>query len=754
MSLWFGLRLPENNPRRRTPQRAPDTVKDAPDDGVLAVPVELDARTTSNSECVCITDVERHISNSERKRKAHSEDERETLRHLQANLQRRRDEQLKTLTDRGKKRPPPPMQHSYASMHLPPGVRMSLQGFPAPFTSMYSQGLGSTAHMHPVPSSSGGASSEEDLNTLVSGADQALLSTAAAAGDELEAHRRAIEGLVDDPNSFWGFEAMRIVHNPHSLPGQPQYERFVAAAATAAKATAPAPLAQSQSRPGEPPEPSGAPAEPSGAAAPPPIKLVFHGTAEANVESILRDGMDPSRRGEHGQAYGPGEYFAVSAFLSLGYCRGGAQLLVFAVIDEKAVRGGGRGGIVVVDQVERQLPLATIHIQQPDEAVLRAANLARQAAAAAARAQAAAKRAMKKAQVMKLLMNGDHDAAAELYGALVAEHDARCRSGVPAAAAADGGPSDGMPTRLPRWAHELRFYLRDLPRDLVEALFPGVIPVEFDGATGGWRHTAAFPWPPTIESLGRTEPPASSFYASAPDDSHIDQFDAEVLRKQAADEQKEADKAEAHARSVRAAELARRQSSRRHPAATASATPRASAPPATVAAVMKELRRLKKLPDVALGSLLPAGQGESGPPFEVTLPDESNLLVWRVAMALPADTSIGEELRSHPGLLRPVVDLELVFGFDFPASPPFVRVVSPRFAFHTGHVTVGGSICMELLTTSGWDPSFTIEATLIMVRDTMLSGGARLDPLRATFSYGESEARAAFLRVARQHGWQ
>ena len=33
--------------------------------------------------------------------KAHSEDERETLRHLQANLKRRREEQLKTLT-RGK----------------------------------------------------------------------------------------------------------------------------------------------------------------------------------------------------------------------------------------------------------------------------------------------------------------------------------------------------------------------------------------------------------------------------------------------------------------------------------------------------------------------------------------------------------------------------------------------------------------------------------------------------------------------------
>lgn len=37
--------------------------------------------------------------------------------------------------------------------------------------------------------------------------------------------------------------------------------------------------------------------------------------------------------------------------------------------------------------------------------------------------------------------------------------------------------------------------------------------------------------------------------------------------------------------------------------------------------------------------------------------------------------------------------------------PPFVRVVRPRFQFRTGHVTIGGSICMELLTLSGWNSS-------------------------------------------------
>jgi ubiquitin-conjugating enzyme E2 Q len=49
--------------------------------------------------------------------------------------------------------------------------------------------------------------------------------------------------------------------------------------------------------------------------------------------------------------------------------------------------------------------------------------------------------------------------------------------------------------------------------------------------------------------------------------------------------------------------------------------------------------------------------------------------------------------------------LEMKFSAEYPHVPPFVRVVKPRFQFRTGHVTIGGSICMELLTKSGWSSS-------------------------------------------------
>ena len=58
---------------------------------------------------------------------------------------------------------------------------------------------------------------------------------------------------------------------------------------------------------------------------------------------------------------------------------------------------------------------------------------------------------------------------------------------------------------------------------------------------------------------------------------------------------------------------------------------------------------------------------------------------------------------------QPVIELEMTFPNEYPMKPPFVRVVRPRFKFLTGHITIGGSICMEVLTSSGWSPSNDIE---------------------------------------------
>lgn len=107
--------------------------------------------------------------------------------------------------------------------------------------------------------------------------------------------------------------------------------------------------------------------------------------------------------------------------------------------------------------------------------------------------------------------------------------------------------------------------------------------------------------------------------------------------------------------------------------------------------------------------------------------------------------------------------LEMRFGRDFPLSPPFVRVVRPRFLPFMegggGHVTAGGAMCMELLTNTGWSPASSLESVLLQVRLAICSTDpkpARLQGMGARVlqtDYGVSDAFDAYQRAALRHGW-
>ena len=107
--------------------------------------------------------------------------------------------------------------------------------------------------------------------------------------------------------------------------------------------------------------------------------------------------------------------------------------------------------------------------------------------------------------------------------------------------------------------------------------------------------------------------------------------------------------------------------------------------------------------------------------------------------------------------IRSVV-IELRFGKNYPMTPPFVRVIRPRFLGFMqgggGHVTAGGALCMELLTNSGWSAVSNIESVLLQVRLAMSSTEpkpARLEhgPVR---DYQVGEAVDAFIRACHAHG--
>ena len=140
--------------------------------------------------------------------------------------------------------------------------------------------------------------------------------------DVLADQRKSIRSWLATNAS--GLHIVACDANPHSMPGKPLYNRFVESWQRVPDQT---------------------------------VKLCFHGTAEANIDAICRDGLDPARRS--GQAYGPGEYFgaAGNATISVAYCKGGRKMLVFAVLVDKSGLTLDNGQIIVVNKPEYQLPL-------------------------------------------------------------------------------------------------------------------------------------------------------------------------------------------------------------------------------------------------------------------------------------------------------------------------------------------------------------------------------------------------------------
>ena len=104
------------------------------------------------------------------------------------------------------------------------------------------------------------------------------------------------------------------------------------------------------------------------------------------------------------------------------------------------------------------------------------------------------------------------------------------------------------------------------------------------------------------------------------------------------------------------------------------------------------------------------------------------------------------------------VVLEIRFNKDFPYTPPYVRVIRPRFlSFNQGgggHIVLGGAMCMELLTNTGWSSVSSMESVLMQIRMAIASEPfARLD-MHGAGDYGTGEAADGYIRACQTHGWQ
>ena len=155
--------------------------------------------------------------------------------------------------------------------------------------------------------------------------------------------------------------------------------------------------------------------------------------------------------------------------------------------------------------------------------------------------------------------------------------------------------------------------------------------------------------------------------------------------------------------------------------------------------LMKEYKTLVEQPTSQLG-------------FKINLPSQDSLELWHIAIqsdGFEGNPKIQEDMKKYN--IKEVI-LEFRFNENYPVQPPFVRILSPRFIYRTGHITLGGSICMELLTNQGWDITTSVSTVITYVKSAILEGEGQIDP-NSRNGYTLEEAQDAFNRMLKSHGW-
>ncbi|XP_068860184.1 ubiquitin-conjugating enzyme E2Q-like protein 1 isoform X1 [Aphelocoma coerulescens] len=131
--------------------------------------------------------------------------------------------------------------------------------------------------------------------------------------------------------------------------------------------------------------------------------------------------------------------------------------------------------------------------------------------------------------------------------------------------------------------------------------------------------------------------------------------------------------------------------------------------------LMKELQDIARLSDRFIS---------------VELVDES-LFDWNVKLhQVDKDSVLWQDMKETN---TEYILLNLTFPDNFPFSPPFMRVLSPRL--ENGYVLDGGAICMELLTPRGWSSAYTVEAVMRQFAASLVKGQQKA-ALRAPVGFG------------------
>ncbi|XP_006635938.2 ubiquitin-conjugating enzyme E2Q-like protein 1 [Lepisosteus oculatus] len=154
--------------------------------------------------------------------------------------------------------------------------------------------------------------------------------------------------------------------------------------------------------------------------------------------------------------------------------------------------------------------------------------------------------------------------------------------------------------------------------------------------------------------------------------------------------------------------------------------------------LMKELQEIKRLADNFI---------------TVELADD-NLFEWNVKLhQVDKDSALWQDMKETN---TEYILLNISFPDNFPFSPPFMRVLTPRL--ENGYVLDGGAICMELLTPRGWSSAYTVEAVMRQFAASLVKGQGRIcrKAGKSKKAFSRKEAEATFKSLVKTHekyGW-
>ncbi|KAK2887161.1 hypothetical protein QQF64_013847 [Cirrhinus molitorella] len=154
--------------------------------------------------------------------------------------------------------------------------------------------------------------------------------------------------------------------------------------------------------------------------------------------------------------------------------------------------------------------------------------------------------------------------------------------------------------------------------------------------------------------------------------------------------------------------------------------------------LMKELQEIRRLGDNFI---------------TVELADD-NLYDWNVKLhQVDKDSALWQDMKETN---TEYILLNVTFPDNFPFSPPFMRVLTPRL--ENGYVLDGGAICMELLTPRGWSSAYTVEAVMRQFAASLVKGQGRIcrKAGKSKKAFSRKEAEATFKSLVKTHekyGW-